>query len=94
MYIMKPLTVFVAKLVVRSTPFFGIVNLILNREVSRELLQQDANVETLTAEMEKIIFDKSLRQKQIDDLGLLINELGNSGVTERIAGSLEGMLSD
>jgi lipid-A-disaccharide synthase len=92
MYIMKPVTAFLAKLIVRSTPFFGIVNLILNKEVSRELFQQEANVDNLTVEMEKIIFDNKLRDQQINNLALLTNKLGHSGVTEKVAKTFEDMI--
>ncbi len=93
MYIMKPLTVFLAKMIVKSIPFFGIVNIIMNKEVSRELLQQDASVENLVKEMKKIIYDEKAIQAQVDDLAKLPAELGNSGVTERVATYIEGLLT-
>ena len=92
MYIMKPVTAFLAKTFVRSIKFFGIVNLIFNKEVSVELFQEKANVDRLTSEMEKIIFDEKNKQEQINDLSQLKNMLGHSGVTEKVANCIEGML--
>ncbi len=90
MYRMKPLTAFLAKLVVRSTKFFGIVNLILDKEVSIELFQEKANVDRLTQEMEKIIFDKNNIERQVTELASLRTKLGNSGVSKKVAQLIEG----
>ncbi len=92
MYIMKPVTAFLAKTFVRSIKFFGIVNLIFDKEVSVELFQEKANVDRLTLEMEKIIFDEENKQGQINELSKLKNMLGHSGVTEKVANCIEGML--
>jgi len=92
MYIMKPFTAFLAKAFVRSIKFIGIVNLIFDKAVSVELIQADANVERLTKEMEIIIFDEPSRETQIKDLAQLKNMLGHSGVTEKVAHCIEGML--
>ena len=89
---MKPVTAFLAKTFVRSIKFFGIVNLIFDKEVSVELFQEKANVDRLTSEMEKIIFDEKNKQEQINDLSQLKNMLGHSGVTEKVANCIEGML--
>lgn len=92
MYIMKPVSAFLAKALVRSIKFIGIVNLIFDKLVSVELIQGDANVDRLTLEMDKILFDDKIKQEQIDELSKLKNMLGHSGVTEKVANCIEGML--
>jgi len=44
--------------------FIGLVNLIMDKEVVKELIQNDLTVKNLTAELNKILFNKS-RQEQI-----------------------------
>lgn len=44
--------------------FIGLVNLIMDKEVVKELIQNDLTVKNLTAELSKILFNKS-RQEQI-----------------------------
>lgn len=64
-------------------------NIILKKMVVPEFLLSKANSLDITKEMKKIIFDESLRKKQIDELGILNKSLGEGQVTERVAKELE-----
>ena len=48
--------------------FVSLVNLILGRESSRELLQDNYTKENLIDEINKLLLDSEIQKKQIDDL--------------------------
>lgn len=89
MYRMKPLTALFAKLVVRGTRFFGLVNLILGREVSPERFQNNANPQEISDLLSQLIDKSEVANEQRKNLKLLINSLGEKGATRRVAESLE-----
>jgi lipid-A-disaccharide synthase len=64
--------------------FFSLVNIIMEKEVVKELLQKNL-ANGIQKEMSKILFDKSYRQKMMDNFDELDKKLGGSGVSERIA---------
>lgn len=87
MYRMNALTALLAKMIVRG--FFGLVNLILGREVVPERFQEKANAEHLTALLEEMISSPEKTQNIKQDLALLSSQLGERGATKRVAKSLE-----
>lgn len=92
MYRMKWLTGIIAKLLVKGVRFFGITNLILEKEVSPERFQNQASVENL----EKLVFDliskKDLFNHQKQELKFLKEKLGNKGATLRVVRILDQYL--
>lgn len=89
MYKMKWLTGLIAKLLVRGTRFFGLVNLILDREVVPERWQTQVEPASLAQELEKYLLDPEYRKRVVQDLGQLQQSLGDRGATERVVKSLE-----
>ena len=89
MYKMKWLTGWFARIFVRGAKFFGLVNLILDKEVVPERWQEQVQPELLAAELEKYLVDEDYKNKVVSELGTLINHLGDRGATERVAQSLE-----
>jgi lipid-A-disaccharide synthase len=89
MYRMKFMTGIFAKILVRGVKYFGLVNLILGREVCPERWQSGANVEELYRLMERYLEDPVYSQKVRTELGELRQHLGNKGATARVAQSLE-----
>ncbi len=53
-YKTTPISYFLAKLVIR-VPFISLVNLIADKEVVKELIQKDVNVERITSELDQLI---------------------------------------
>ncbi len=92
MYKMKWLTGLFAKLVVRGTKYFGLVNLILNRQVVPERFQSEVNAPLLAALLDRYITDEPYRQKIEAELGELIQYLGDKGATKRVAEALQEYL--
>ncbi|HZI68605.1 MAG TPA: lipid-A-disaccharide synthase [Hanamia sp.] len=61
--------------------FICLVNLIMDKEVVRELIQNDLTAENIAIELKKILFDKTKREKILDDysaLKQLLSEDGNA----------------
>jgi len=85
MYRMKALTALLAHLFVRGTKFFGLVNLILDKEVSPERFQSKANPDEITRLMKELIQSKEKAEQQRSDLRRLSSFLGQKGATERVA---------
>lgn len=88
MYRMKWITSLLAKMVA-TVKYFGIVNLILNKEVVPERFQDEANPENLAFLLEKYITDEKYRKQVIEDLKQLRPHLGDKGATQRVAAQLE-----
>lgn len=88
MYRMNSFTAWIAKKLVKHTKFFGMVNLILDREVARELFQEQASPEGMANELEKLL-DPARRKANADELRQLQTRLGSTGATERVAKRLE-----
>lgn len=65
--------------------FISLVNLIMDREVVRELIQQELNEASLRAELERLLHDDAYRQRMLDDLRVLREKLGGPGASARTA---------
>lgn len=88
MYRMNWLTGLIAKALVRGVRYFGLVNLILGREVVPERMQSAANVDELEKQLERYILDQQYTEKVIHDLQQLPQHLGEVGATARVAQAL------
>lgn len=89
MYKMKWSTGIIAKLLIRGVKYFGLVNLILDREVVPERMQGEANPDELFRLMDRYLQDESYRQQVIEDLKKIPQFLGEKGATGRVAQALE-----
>jgi lipid-A-disaccharide synthase len=92
MYKVQWLTAIIAKLLVKGTRFFGLVNLILNKEVAPERFQEKANVDELSSLVIPWINDKNLLQQKSLELAELKTQLGEKGATVRVAQIVEEYL--
>ncbi|OQW49065.1 MAG: lipid-A-disaccharide synthase [Proteobacteria bacterium SG_bin7] len=92
MYKMNAVSAWLAKTLVKSTKFFGMVNLILGREVVPEKFQEQASVEVLSAELEKYIENRELRSRVVNDLKELDISLGNKGAAKRVTDAIREYL--
>ncbi len=64
--------------------FISLVNLIMDREVVKELIQQELNTENLTTELKKILHTQN-RQKLLKDYEELAEILGGAGASAKAA---------
>lgn len=67
--------------------FFSLVNLILDREVVKELLQYRLRIK-IAAELRRILEDETYRMVMLDNYRKLRNRLGEPGAYRRLAGSI------
>lgn len=89
MYKMNALTAFLAKMFVRSTEHFGLINLVLGERVATELFQDQANTQSLIDALVPLIEDSQTREELRRRLSEARNRLGSSGATIRVAQALE-----
>ncbi len=92
MYKVKWLTGIFVKIFVRGAKYFGLANLILNREVVPERFQSDVTAPNIAALLDKYIVDTEYRERVSEDLGQLRQHLGDKGATRRVAEALEEFL--
>ncbi len=93
MYRMKWLTGIFAKLFVRGTKYFGLVNLILGKEAVPERFQSDVSPEKLAALLERYIRDKQYHDQVVSDLAQVRQYLGDKGATQRVVKALDEYLT-
>ena len=65
--------------------FISLVNLIMDRLVVKELIQQDLNVDNLKAELDNILTDSPVRKKMKADFKELKDKLGGAGASAKAA---------
>jgi lipid-A-disaccharide synthase len=74
----------IAKRLVKNINYISLVNLIMDREVVKELIQNDLNTKNLVEELNKIISGEK-RQQVLNDYHLLREKLGGKGASEHAA---------
>jgi len=93
MYKMNSFSGFLAKRLVKHIPFFGMVNLIMQRESVPERFQEQANPQELSAQLMAIIENKEGKRdeilKELDELRLRLGDRG--GITRLSDGLLKLM---
>lgn len=92
MYRMNPFTAMMAKMFVRATRFFGLINLVLDREAVKEYFQEQASVANLSAEISRLLDDKAAYQVTVNELSQAHHNLGEKGATRRVAHALQPYL--
>ncbi len=83
-YKVDPFSYFIGKTLVKIDSI-GLVNVIAEKKVAPELIQNDLKKEKLAPEMEDLLFNKSKRQAMIDELKIIEAKLGSSGASKRTA---------
>lgn len=76
--------VWLAKRLIK-VPFISLVNLIMGREVVRELIQRDTRPEVMRAELDRLLNDQAYRDKMLADLHELREKLGGPGASANVA---------
>ena len=74
--------------------YISLVNLIMNKPVVKELIQDEMNAKNITIELKKLIADASIRQrlfKDYDELRLILSQGGNA--SEKAAVIIVNMLN-
>ena len=74
----------IAKRLIKNIRFISLVNLIMDREVVTELIQEELTTKNLVSELNKII-EGDGREKMLEEFKLLRENLGGSGASENAA---------
>ena len=72
--------------------YISLVNLIMEKEVVKELIQNDFNEANLVKELERLLKNSEKQRKLLDDLDALKHRLGNSGASEKAAELIVNMV--
>lgn len=83
-YKLAPFTWFLANLLVH-VKYAGLPNLLLNREVTPELLQDRANAENIVSIVLPWLEDEKKREKSVEEIREVRKALGSGGAVHRVA---------
>ncbi len=85
------LSYIIAKNLIR-VKFICLVNLVMDKEVVKELIQDDLNEANLVQELESLLQDSKKQRRILDDLDQLKHKLGNEGASEKAAEVIVNMV--
>ncbi|MCO4292559.1 lipid-A-disaccharide synthase [Solitalea sp. MAHUQ-68] len=80
----NPLSIGIAKVLVKIR-FISLVNLIVDKLVVKELIQDDCNEKNLKAELDSILNDEQYRNTMLQNYDELDQQMGEPGASERTA---------
>ncbi|NIF03860.1 lipid-A-disaccharide synthase [Chryseobacterium sp. Tr-659] len=80
----------IAKRLVKNINYISLVNLIMDREVVKELIQNDLNTKNLVDELNKVLQGEK-RQQVLNDYHLLREKLGGKGASGHAADVILGV---
>ena len=83
-YKFAPLSYFIGKLFI-NIPYFSLVNILADRPVVVELLQEQVDAATIELELARILFDEHIRREMKKDFAAIRKQLGNNPVSEKSA---------
>ena len=78
------ISIMIGKFLLRNLKFISLVNLILDKEVVKELIQENLNEKNLTNELNNIL-EGDHRINMLKSYNELIDKLGNKGASEKTA---------
>ena len=90
-YKANALTYWLAKGMIK-VKFISLVNLIAGREVVREMIQSEANPESIAQELNRILVDTNYRAKILEGYDQIINTLDTGSASENAARLMSGYL--
>lgn len=81
----------IGKMVIK-VPYISLVNLIADKAVVTELIQDDFTAKRIVAELKEVLFDKYFIKKQLEGYDLVRKKIGNFRTAERAAELMVGYL--
>lgn len=72
--------------------YISLVNLVMDKEVVKELIQDDFNKDNLLKELQSLLQDPMKQRRMLDDLDMLKHQLGNAGASEKAADVIINMI--
>ena len=86
-YATSPISFRIAKLLVKIK-FISLVNLILDKELVKELIQGDCTSKNMVHYLKKLEEGKQERMSLVSNYKVLIKSLGNQGASDRVAADI------
>ena len=83
----------IAKRVI-NVKYISLVNLIMDKPVVKELIQNDLNVQMLSAELNLLLNNAAYRNQQLSDYKRLRQLLGNSGASAKAAEAVNILIKE
>ncbi|MXV52669.1 lipid-A-disaccharide synthase [Pedobacter sp. HMF7647] len=80
----NPLSIAIARMLIKIN-FISLVNLIMNKEVVKELIQNDVNEEKITNELTIILKNSSYRSEMLKNFQILSEKVGKIGASDKTA---------
>ena len=87
----NPLSIAIARAVIKIR-FISLVNLIMDREIVKELIQADCTPEKISRELEKLLHDQLYRKAMLDNYNSLDEKMGKAGASAKAADLMIGYL--
>ena len=75
-----------------SIQFISLVNLVMNNEVVKELIQEDCNPTSIQTELKRILHDPSYRNRMLTNYDQLAERMGKAGASAKAAKLMHGYL--
>lgn len=83
------LTYAIARLLVKIR-FISLVNLVADKEVVKELIQAEYTAENVEKELEKLLWDNKVKERQLNDYKILAEKLGDREASRTAAQTILG----
>ncbi len=87
----NPLSIAIARAVIKIR-FISLVNLIMDREIVKELIQKDCTPEKISKELGLLLKDETYRKTMLNNYNLLDEKMGKAGASAKAANLMIGYL--
>jgi len=74
--------------------FISLVNLIMDKQIVRELIQGECNSVGIREELELLLYDKDYQEEMLSNFDLMREKLGGPGASKKVAHSLLKTISE
>jgi lipid-A-disaccharide synthase len=93
MYIMKKLTVFIGRRIMKMPKFFGLVNIVADKAVSQEFFQEKALAEPIAQEVLRVLTNPAIYEQEVQELKnlkkiLVAQKTDAKGINYQVAESI------
>lgn len=78
------ITIAIARALIKIR-FISLVNLIMDREIVKELIQENCTPQKISKELKQLLYDQNYRQKMLDNYGILNEKMGQPGASAKTA---------
>ena len=90
----NPISYAIARLLIKNIRFISLVNLIMDKEIVKELIQGELNTQNLKQQLSALLQDGEQRQKMLQDYKELKENLGNAHASDNAAAIIAGTTAE